>query len=68
MKLIERKDDEILLSVSENEFNFLREALRELPQALGKDELPTLTGYTHDQVKELKGKLRDIAEELSIDL
>ena len=68
MKLIELKNDEILLSVSVQEFNFLREALRELPQALGKDELPTLTGYTHEQVKELKTQLRSIAAELDIDL
>ncbi len=68
MKLIDRKNDEISVSVTVQEFNFLREVLRELPQAIGKNELPTLTGYTHEQVKQLKAELRGIAGELDIDL
>ncbi|RUO31151.1 hypothetical protein [Aliidiomarina soli] len=68
MKLIEFRNDEVSLSMSVSEFNFLREALRELPQAVSREKLPTLTGFTHEQVKKMKTQLRGIAEEINVDL
>lgn len=68
MDLVEYKNSKVILSFSEKEFNFFREVLRELPRSLGKEELPTLTGYTREQVFDLADKMIDIAEKLDIEL
>ena len=68
MELINYQDSTISLKLDKAEFNFLREALRELPRALRSEELPTLTGYSREQVFALADKLGEIAESIGMDL
>jgi hypothetical protein len=68
MELVKYQDSEITLKLQKIEFNFIREALRELPRALRQEELPTLTGYTREQVFDLADKLNEIAAHIGIDL
>ncbi len=68
MKLIDFAKSEMSVSITVEEFNFLREALREMSQVLSRDELPTLTGFTYEKLENLQDQLRAIAEEVDVDL
>lgn len=68
MKLIENSKSTISLELTNEEFNFLREALREFPRSLHEKELPTLTGFTREQVFYLQDNLSEIAETIGLSL
>ncbi len=68
MKLVNKTVESVTLELTNQEFNFLREALRELPRTLHEQEIPTLTGFTREQVFTLADVMGNIAADIELDL
>lgn len=58
----------VQLNLSEREFNFLREIIRETRRLVDPWEMPSLTGWTEEEIAALEVDLRDFAEDEQIDL
>lgn len=68
MKFITKKDDIFVIEISQKEFNLIRELETAIQISCSKDEIPTLTGWTKDELLAFGGLLSDIAKENNIDL
>ncbi|WP_413483578.1 hypothetical protein [Morganella psychrotolerans] len=68
MDIIEKNDDVLLIKMSEKEFNLVRELESAVLISCSKDEIPTLTGWTRDELVKFGHMLSELAEKNYINL
>lgn len=68
MNIINRKDKQLFVEMSEKEFNLIRELESAVLISCSKDEIPTLTGWTRTELIEFGSMLSELAEKNNINL
>ncbi|WP_282808183.1 hypothetical protein [Hafnia alvei] len=68
MKLIDKNEKLLIIEISQREFNLIRELESAIQISCSKDEIPTLTGWTKDELLAFGTLLSDIAEKHNINL
>lgn len=68
MKVLEKKENTLVMELSHAEFNLIRELESAIHLSCSKDEIPTLTGWTKNEVLRFGEQLSNIAEEYKVKL
>jgi len=62
------KEGRVQLNLSEREFNFFREIIRETRRVIEPWEMPSLVGWTEEEIAALENDMLDFSEKHQIDL
>lgn len=68
LKIIDKNDDVLVVKMTCREFNLIRELESAVQISCSKDEIPTLTGWSRDELLAFGTLLSDIAEQNNINL
>ncbi len=68
MKIIDKNDELLVVEITHREFNLIRELESAVQISCSKDEIPTLTGWTREELLAFGALLSDIAEANNINL
>lgn len=68
MKILDKNDESLVVEITHKEFNLIRELGSAVQVSCSKDEIPTLTGWTRDELVAFGVLLSELAEENNIDL
>jgi hypothetical protein len=68
LKILDKNDELLVVEITHREFNLIRELESAVLISCSKDEIPTLTGWTRDELLAFGLLLSDIAEENNINL
>jgi len=62
MRIVSAAKEEVTITISFDDLDFLRQGMREMLQALDDNELRILTGKTREQARALMKDIRNIFE------
>jgi len=68
LKIIDKNDELLMVEITHREFNLIRELESAVLISCSKDEIPTLTGWTREELLAFGALLSDIAEANKIKL
>lgn len=68
MKVVDNRGNIITLELEHKEFNVIRELISAVFVSCTKEETPTLTGWTQDELYDFSMLLKKVAEENNINL
>lgn len=68
MNILEKQNNLLNVQMSEREFNLIRELESAVLVSCSVNEIPTLTGWTREELLEFGVMLSELAEKYNIDL
>jgi hypothetical protein len=68
MKILEKQNNLLNIEMSEREFNLIRELESAVLISCSVNEIPTLTGWTREELLEFGAMLSELAEKNNINL
>lgn len=66
--MLEKNDELLVVEITHKEFNLIRELESAVLISCSKDEIPTLTGWTREELLAFGALLSDIAEANKVNL
>ena len=68
MKILEKQNNLLHVEMSEKEFNLIRELESAVLVSCSVNEIPTLTGWTREELLEFGSMLSELAEKHNVNL